>query len=438
MADIVSWPWPKFISTENKVFYVSLDTNSELVLSEIFYTTENYWAIVPVLNLGSAETVEYVSIADFDTFYIICLYGLDEYGVPLRKMFVRDVTQALAYEFDSFTQPIDLVCGCCLNNRGQFIGGNLLVDPAHQWQALDSRSLIWSGIGKYEFNPQTDITAGAGYLTLPYPFTAQIQIVKLLRLGNGFVSYSNGGKILHESTAVNTVVTYSQKPLPGLGIVSGNHVDGNEFIHGFIDLRGEFWLLEPGPKLTRRGYSEFILPILNYTSENADTRTIVSYSQHQNAFYISNGNTCLLINEFGAAHCHQMVSSVIQTFDGNFATFSDNENILAYITTDSLDYGSRGIKSVESMLCNVSTNSSTVTVKCAVDWASKKGVDFRRSGLKSANYGGESAIHIAAVDFRLHVNFSAYTNAELFEILANIKFSDQRFKRGTVPAQFSA
>src|SRR5262249_50519409 len=147
---------------------------------------------------------------------------------------------------------------------------------------------------------------------------------------------------------------------------------------------------------------------------------------------------CLVISKYGAHMIHQCVSSAIElTEDSTFATTFDLPDLEARWTTDSLDFGSIGLKSLEALLAHVSCPAST-NLWLSPNWRVRKAAAFVSGQQRPAGPIGRSVIAIAALNFQLRGRFSNYTSVELFELLANVKFSDQRFKRGTVPAQFSA
>jgi len=112
----------------------------------------------------------------------------------------------------------------------------------------------------------------------------------------------------------------------------------------------------------------------------------------------------------------------------------DNNDLEARIATDNLDFGSRGIKSVESLLVGLDHPELTLS-DSSVDWRMSSNESFQNSDWIPIGYNGESAIHVAAREFRLKARISNYINTRIDYLTANVKYSDQRFKRGISPTQ---
>ena len=81
------------------------------------------------------------------------------------------------------------VAATVCNNKGQFLGGNIT-----NWQNLGTNSIIWSGIGTFEFDPQVMQTAGFSVLNAVRSDGTICQIQRLLPLIDGVVCYTNHWK----------------------------------------------------------------------------------------------------------------------------------------------------------------------------------------------------------------------------------------------------
>lgn len=102
MSDITSWPWPRIIISNYKSYLVSGSPGGTLTLSELFFSSSNYWGALPVLNLGDYADISEISIADFGPFYIVCTYG--------RNLLQR-VTTFRQQQISGLKQPIRFVNG---------------------------------------------------------------------------------------------------------------------------------------------------------------------------------------------------------------------------------------------------------------------------------------------------------------------------------------
>ena len=437
-ADITTWPWPQMIQTKYHVFLLTLQASGELYLSEILL--ENGRIIPTVMgSLGLASLIETVSIADFNLFYVISTFGYtaDEVAIPSIRTYIKDLTATEFSRIIPFSSP---PMGAICNYNNQFVGANIAKNSTDVWSGLSSDGVVWSGIGNFDLDPSSELTAGFMLGSFPN-VSGQVPIIHALlpldsRYMPGVVVYSDAGRFLMTPNQTPTGFAYGVKDLDGYGITSGNHVAGDNFIHGFIDIHRDFWTIESphfsspiGGNYKKLGYRDYIKELFDYTSTE-DHRVIVSYISKNKRFYISNGNKCLIINEFGACHSFQCVSSIIKASDGRlYGTFKNLPDTSAYIVSDMLDFGTRGLKSIESVFGSVRTAQGE-HASYSADYRMNKQDKFNRLPYRAVNPRGEARIGVTAGEFRLVVSISNYLEAAIEWLIMNIKFSDSRFRRG--------
>ena len=436
IPDVITWPWPRLLKTKYHTFCFTVQASLNLFLSEVTLNSGRFTFIV-VADLGPAYLVDQVDIADFGPFYVTTTYGktTDEVPVSNIKTFIRDLSIPVSFGcMVPFTTP---VVGTCCNFRGQFIGGNLQPDSSGIYGELGSAGLVWSGIGSFEFNPVTDPTAGFTQLSFPYSAGRENTIYKLIPHHSGIVLYSDAGKVYVEPKETESGFTYSPSTLRGLGVSSGNHVAGDEFIHGFIDLYGDFWTWElphvyakfDAGIMKKLGYRSYIRDLLDSTP-SGDHRVIVSFLQKEKRFYISNGNDCLVINEFGACSIFQCVSSIIAGYDGRlYGTFRSTQDTEARFVSDEVDFGTRSLKSIESIVGSIDYAPGS-RLQFAVDWRMSDNDAFKRTPWKSTGPRGEAVIKVTASTFRICARITNYIDAAVEYLGLNMKYPDNRFKRG--------
>ncbi len=439
-SNIIDWPWPRIFPTKYRVLGCSKQVSGNLILSELRISSGRY-VFKPVQNLGSAAAINQIDVADFGPFYVVSTLGVDATSIRQVQTFIRDTTKAAIYQcLVPWTIP---AMGTVCNFNGQLIGGNIsaCIPVGNPWEAFAPDTIVWSAIGNFEFNPLVDRTAGYYELLFPESGGKRATIYKVLPMGSTINVYSDAGKISLVPAQVGETFTYSPRMLSGLGIASGNHVAGDDYVQGFIDLNNDFWFFEHpnfnsdvGRSLTKVGFRLQISDMIAFVPPSGDSRLIVSYLPRDKRFYISNGNECLIINEFGGCKVFQSINSILIGHDkilyGAFKQSTDTE---ARIFTDSMDFGVRGLKSVEAILAGVS-HSSGEKSSAAVDWRINKSSPFTRSVWKSSGPTGEVGIHVTAEEFRLGVKVSNYLGAEIETLNAAIKFSDHRFRRGPITA----
>ena len=440
MSDLITWPWPRLLMTEYHIFVFTVQSSGHLFLSEILFNLGRVTFTV-VLDIGSAGLIDQVAIADFGPFYVLTTYGLTEDVVPTTSIstFVRDISIPISLNsLVPFTAP---AMGTCCNFNGQFVGGNILPDASGIYGDLGSDGIVWSGVGSFEFNPIIDTTAGFRRLEFPNSIGKAPTIYRIIRHHSGLVIYSDAGVVFLEPEYVEPELTYSLRPLKGLGVASGNHVAGNKYVHGFIDLYGDFWIWElphntvkfDGGTLKKRGYRSYIRELLDFSSADG-YGVIVNYIDKNKRFYISNGNSCLIINEFGACSIFQCVSSVIEGYDGRlYGTFRNTADTEARIVSDEVDFGTRSLKSIESIIGGVSS-AREEKVYFALDWRTVDSQEFRRTSWKPVGPSGEAVLKVMAASFRICVRITNYIDAQIDYLGLNMKYPDNRFKRGITVA----
>jgi len=418
VANINDWPWPRLFVTPYRHFLVT-----KFAGYNIYYIYEaafdgSDWDVVGVANLYGLGEISFIEFADFGEFYVVCVKtSTDEFYT-----YYRDLSETTELEYLVSQSEPAFATAC--NFNGQLVAGN--VTGSAPWDDCSQRSVIWSAIGSVELNPANAIVAGM-YQKVDY---SDSQIHRVAMLGKQVVVYTDLGNLLLTPSVVGNSFTFGESVLTRVGIRNPNYVAGDFSVHGFIGSDNEFWIVEAGGKISRRGYSEFIAEIVE-----SELPVIVSYLSKERQFYVSNGALCLVINDYGAYHTHQMVSSITRVWDGQLlGTWDDNDDETALIVSDTLDFNSRGIKSVESITADFSMDSEA-EASLSVDFRYDQRASFTSLQDQPCNPSGESRIGVAAANFRLRFTLSDYTNAEFRYMLANVKYSDQRFKRGTVPGQ---
>ena len=435
-SDIITWPWPRLLMTKYHCFAFTVQGTGDLFLSECSLSSGRTY-YTPVVNLGSALQVQQVDVADFGPYYVVSTFGFsqDALPIPIIRTFARELSIPVTFPC---LFPLSLpVVGTCCNFRNQFLGANVLPGGFPLAPELGSDGVVWSGIGAFEMNPGVDVTAGFMRVRFPYN-TGQVPVIyRVFPHYSGIVLYSDAGKVILIPREIETGFTYASHILPGLGIISGNHVAGDEHIHGFIDLEGDFWTQEfpttqttpDGGAVKKLGYRNYIKEMLEF-SKSEDSRVTVSYLPRNKRFYISNGDKCLIINEFGACQIHQCVSSLVQGSDRNlYGTFRNASNTQALIVSDEMDFGTRALKSIESITGGV-VHAPQEDVSFAVDWRMSQGDLWKRSPWRPAGPAGQAVIKITAVEFRICVRITNYIDAQVEYLGLNVKFPDNRFKRG--------
>ena len=129
---------------------------------------------------------------------------------------------------------------------------------------------------------------------------------------------------------------------------------------------------------------------------------------------------------------HQVPSGVIVSSDGLlYGTLAalaviDTE---ARITTDPTDFHSRGLKTLESVLSNLTTSGdSFFSASYAIDSSST----YNTVSWVTGGPRAEAAVRVTAVSFKIKVRLSTYVGSLVRSLVVGVKYPDRRFRRGLV------
>lgn len=428
-ADILEWPWPRLIMTRSHALLFVKQQNGTLLCFEMQLTEFGSWNGYAVALIGEADEVSFIDVADFGPYYIIATNS---------RVFARNPT----LDAESADRDVFGVNLCdeleaprfqtCCNYKQQLIGGNI-----SEWLELGTNGVVWSGIGRLEFDPVVDKTSGFSSLISKRSDGTVCTIQRILPMQEGVVVYTNHGNVALLDGFVDPSFTYGLIPLQNpYGILNGNHVAGDEYYHGFIDVNKDFWTLESplaqGGKLTKRGYRSYISSLFE-----TGTEVIVSYIPHERQFYISNGQHSLVVNEYGAFTAHQAVSGVAVGWNGEFyGTFRDFGDKQGRVTLDATDFGSRGLKTLDSVLIGCSSSPGT-EIEVSSKWRTDLHREMQNFHFLPISPRGEARMCLSAMEYKIQVRFSSYYGSEIHNIAANVKFPDARFRRGVESGTYS-
>jgi hypothetical protein len=99
----------------------------------------------------------------------------------------------------------------------------------------------------------------------------------------------------------------------------------------------------------------------------------------------------------------------------------------AYIVTDVLDMGIRGIKTITGLEI---ASEGNVTLQAAVDYRFRSGDSFTTGTYKTVSKSGTVAPIVSGIDFRIRVKASSYSGFNLDYINVRWKAVDKRLIRG--------
>ena len=301
--------------------------------------------------------------------------------------------------------------------KGQLIGGNVKTT----WNGCGTSSLIWSEIGNAKFTPTKLNTAG--FRNIPWPG----DVLKVKRLGDLIVVYGDQG--IGMLVPVNDpIATYGFKEVLNIGLASKGAVGGDEHSHVFVDKEGWLWGIEEGQTPKRLGYQEFF-------SALTAADIMISLDPSEQEFYISDGSKGYLLTPWGLCETYQRFTSLFRSGSTTYGPVSDGSDTSFTLTTDTLDYGLRGFKTMTTIELGVNTGEVDQGVDISVYYRSNKKSAFSQSSWIHTNPNGVAMPVKTAEEFRISVKADSYLGMKLDYINARIKLPDRRFVRGIYAMQ---
>ncbi len=327
-----NWPWPqiRFTSYYNLAFAQKAD--GKLSIYELIYNNE--WLASEMIQVGEASNVISISVADFQTYYLITIDSEID-GAPDRKVYAKNPVTDVVSLLSSSTI---VMAGTACNHNGQLILGDLMSNEA-PWKDISPCSVVWSDIGSIETNPEEYVTAG--FAQMPWDEKGNGRVWKVLSLDEKVMVYGDRGFVSLIPYSVERVTGFGVGEMVTPGILSADTVDGSDGVHGFIDNNYDWWIAT-NDGLKNMGYRSQLKTLTS-------GRILVRYSSHKKRFYISDGVLSFVYGKKGMYSTNQCVSSI-----GNYNNilcgfFKDNSDTKIRLVTNTSDFGIQDIKTIESV-----------------------------------------------------------------------------------------
>jgi hypothetical protein len=299
------------------------------------------------------------------------------------------------------------------------------------WDSIGECSVAWSGIGKFNFNPGDEKTAG--FTVMPWDDWGKGNVSKVARLKDVVAVYGSGGRAFLVPYTSKTAVGFGLKELTGPGISKGSHFAGDYSIHGFISTDNEFWVVDEGLSFKKLGYKEYIDDMIAENAEEGDNvPVIVSFEPLKKRFYISGFSSSYVLTEFGLYSTHQSVTGIGNYRGGVLGGFvKDHEDYEGRLTVSEKDFKLRGMKTIDALEYGVD-NSSPNSLFAGVDFKYDYDEDYRSSNWIRLSPQGVASPIITANDLRVKFKVEDYRvgNLKLDYINVRYKVVDKRAIRG--------
>lgn len=392
-------------------------------------------AVVDSINLASGQTLKIHTDEDLDyqaygtvvspyrnpanDITYNCLTG-DYDGVVLFDIEITGETLNRTYLVPSLSLGMAIsisgkgVAGKVHNSSALTIGLGIEITGDAYTRGKTSSWVTWSKIGELVF--QADFMNDAGSM----PMTWDGPIYNILKLDKHAVVYGRGGvSILYPVT--EPMPTFGYRDVLNIGLKSKLAVSGDESIHFFVDLRGRLWQMTK-EKIEKLGYEEFLEPLDNLA---------LFYNSQDKRLYISSSEEGFILTKKGLGGGYKNLTGFVNDFESLVLASPDNISVdPLYFVTNTIDFGFRGLKTVESIQVGAETDMSLLV---AIDYKMKKtDRNFSTIGWIATNEEGVAYIRVTALEFRIRVRHPRIGYARVDYLNVQYKRTDSRYMRARI------
>lgn len=423
-----NWPWPQvfFLEYYTLIFAIKASAPTKLYLYEAYCDTSNVWQATEIQDLGLVANVKYVTVADFNMFYVVTTYARSGNTITVDA-WEKTVGSSAVSALPSTNSPL---YASITNFNGQAIVGGIVHGDDTSFGNMASNTVAWSEIGKFDFRTgEVEVTPGgpkrfnrtSGYRHMPWGEQGKGLVYQVRKLGQGVMVYGDGGIAFLEPKS-EPASTFSITHSGGEGISQGAAMDGNDNLHFWIGSENELWMCGTDYKPQKLGYKEFL--------EDLSGIIKLSYCSGRKRLYISDGSSGYVLTEHGLYSTDQLCSSA-GTYRGTLCGFFINGNDPEIrLTTDTLDFNARGFKTLERVgvggrYYNASGNDLSARVQWKNDYQDQ---NFSNDpGWKILNNRGLAYPVVSGHEFRVKLKGTTYVASEfdLSYIKMLVKYVDR-------------
>jgi len=324
-------------------------------------------------------------------------------GAPLNRVLFAQAIRLLFRLSGSIPEGAHIRFGTTIRLNFELRGEYVIESSRRNWVG-------WSKIGEASF--VLDRVNDAGFR----PMTWRGQVLALKQLQNDAIVYGTHGI----TRMYPSGVTFGFRDLLPVGIKSKNAVCGSLAIHYFIDRNDQFWSVTDRD-VSFLGFQEYFCTLENPQMfyDEYLTRVIISDSA---------GGFIYTVSGLGGGYGNL---SAYTYLEGALVTQSPNEILHPplELTTDIIDLGRRGQKTLESV--HVGTDTSE-RLFLAYDYRFSKSTAFASTNWTIINPSGVGFLKCAGEEFRIKLRSYHLTDFAIDYLNINYKTTDQRFSRSAL------
>lgn len=310
------------------------------------------------------------------------------------------------------------------NFKGQLLAGGVRNPPAPasaNWYGADAGWIAWSRPGTEDFTIDRTNLAGVR----PMPRGGEVH--QIARLGDAVMVYAADGVYRLEPVS-DPAPGWRVVELANIGIIAPGAVGAWTHEHVWIDHEGWLWRVSSADYTPRRvGHRDRFQPDFDGPD------IVISWNAAEREWYLCNGSTTYLLNEYGMGELPRVYSSgwlVENSWTAPSASSGHAEADNLFLVTEQFDMNYTGRKTIQWVA--VSGVIPPGTLEIAVDWNNNPGGPMTRTPFRKANAHGAARIPISASRFRVAVRVRGFhaALARIDRIEVRYQYCDRRFARG--------
>lgn len=379
-----TWPWPQVIITDKHHF--------------IGYAGNLFLLGTSTVCANSSGTNPW-EVMSFKDFVVIA-----KNGTVITTWNQSD--GLVDYSTFQTTFPI---FGTGINFKGQAIVGDLLHWPT---SGTDNPGMIAAGnIGEFNF------LASLKNESMMRPVHWEGSVYHIRNLGDDLaIVYGDDGIAGLYTKPDKQYIGY--KGLANYGIYGKGAVCEGNKVNIFLGADSKLRKIDEKLNVTLLDFYEY----MSLLSGNIR----ISYDALEDNFYICDGSRCFVLHDDMLYECYQLISSCGPYGSNTAGAFYDTGNDYFLGVTDVLDFGMRGMKTINTIELQVEDGDYSV----ALDWRNNPSDSFTRTSFVSLNDAGVATIICTARDFRLVVKCDDYNDVNVSYATIIYKMSDMTSIRG--------
>lgn len=260
---------------------------------------------------------------------------------------------------------------------------------------------------------------------MPMPFQGQVH--RVLPLRNSVIVYGDDGIVALRPIVAGVgnemPATFGTQHVSHVGIPGRSYAFGFDDMHVFIDHTGALWQINGELQVAKLGYEEFLYDLLG-------VNTRITYDPQQQEFRLCSSTDGFLLNGQGLFQHHQRVVSGTHEAGGFIGTFENDaapDATEAIVVTQPFDMTTTGLKMVTFIGVDARYSG---TLHVAVDYRYHRNDAWSRTPWIPVNKELNVRAAVTALEFRIAIRASSYTDFELDRISVGWQRDDKRTVRG--------